>query len=342
MLKKISIERVKLAVNLPAALGVGLPLMTAGGLLLSKPEIRRSLTHAGASKDIKTQDVSAELPASALNTADRIKQELVARGLDPARLRIAVDAPPGSGKTTLSRALAQQAGMKHYGLDWVPNKGIKTLMGGKAFENIPHAPRAGEIVEHHLLLRSHDPELFDAVVHIKKSPEEIKQQLMQRGRGAALSTMFDYPKSLDVGAKAFDTLSGEAIDLGEGVQLKLRPQEGWGESQLDQELQAAGIDPAGMTRHQKLLSLVNKKKTDGAGWVPYAKSPFSLGETAGLLATIPAGILAGKLLKRANLEYEKVHSIEFPMGNVLRVPDPTYPTYRKPPTAEEMWAQFPR
>jgi hypothetical protein len=342
MLKKIDIPREKRAVNLPALLGVGLPVAAAGGMLLAKPEIRRSLTHGRVTQDVKTQDINSELPETAVSSADRIKQELTARGLDPAALRIAIDAPPGSGKTTLSRALAQQAGMKHYGLDWVPNKGIKTILGGKAFENIPHAPRAGEIVEHHLLLRSHDPELFDAVVHIKKTPEEIKEQLMRRGRGAAMATMFDYPKSLDVGAKAFDTLQGETVDIGNGIQLKLRPREGWGEASIDQELQAKGIDPTGLTRHQKLLSLVNEKKTSGAGWVPYAKSPFSLGQTAGILATIPAGILAGKYLKHANLEYEKVHQVEFPMGTVMRVPDPTYPAYKKPLSAEQMWAQFPK
>lgn len=342
MLKRLTIPNEKRASALPAILGAGLPLAAAGGLLLAKPEVRRSLTHGKVTQDVKSQDVGADLPAPAVGAADRIKQELLARGVDPASLRMAIDAPPGSGKTTLSRALAQQTGMKHYGLDWVPNKGIKTILGGKAFENIPHAPRAGEIVEHHLLLRSHDPELFDAVVHIKKTPEQIREQLMKRGRGAAMATMFDYPKSLDVGAKAFDTLGGEAIDIGDGIQLKLRPQTGWGEDALDSELKNIGVDPTGLTRHQKLLSLINKKKSGGAGWVPYAKSPFSLGETAGILAAIPAGIAAGRLLKHATLEYEKVHTVEFPMGTVMRVPDPTYPTYKRPLTAEQMWTQFPR
>jgi hypothetical protein len=109
--------------------------------------------------------------------------------------------------------------------------------------------------------------------------------------------MMDLDKSLGVAAKGFDTLGGDMIDIGDGVQLKLRPREGWGNA-LDQQLMQAGIDPTGLSRHEKLLSLQEGKRTSGAGWTPYVKNPFSTGETLALGASVPLGIMAAKALAK--------------------------------------------
>jgi hypothetical protein len=213
-------------------------------------------------------------------------------------MRIAIDAPPGSGKTTLARALASQTNMKHYGLDWEPGNSWKSTIGmGRNVESMPHAPRAGEIVEHYLLNRTHDPELFDAQIHLKRDPEVIRQQLNSRGNAAYIGDTMDLDKSLGVADLGFDTLNGDAIDLGNGTYMKLRPQEGWG-NQLDERLMAAGIDPNGLSRHEKLLSLHAGKKTRGAGWLPYVKNPFSGGEMAAIGASVPLGVMAARALSR--------------------------------------------
>jgi hypothetical protein len=277
----------------PYAIGAGIPLLTAGGLLAAKPAIRSNLRNLMESKGtIEQKDLAAPLPESVLGTAAQVHQHLKDRGIDPTTLRIAVDAPPGSGKTTLSRALARQLGVQHYGLDWLPHNKLHAVLGGGRIEKMPRAPRAGEILEHYNLLRSYDPELFDAVFHIAKDPETIKQQLLGRGRSAGVSTVMDYDKSIAVGRLAFDTLAGEPVDLGNGTLMKLRPREGWGGGQLDAALAQIGVDPAGLSRHEKLLSLHARKRETGAGWTPYFKSPFSRGEAAAIAGTVPLGLAA--------------------------------------------------
>jgi hypothetical protein len=283
----------------PYALGIGIPLAAAGGILASKPGIQANLRNLRESKGtVQEKDLSTELPPEVLDTATRAHAALTERGIDPTNLRIAVDAPPGSGKTTLSRALAQQLGVQHYGLDWLPHNKFHSIMGGGHIEKMPRAPRAGEILEHYNLLRSYDPEMFDVAFHIQKDPEVIKQQILNRGRSAGMHTIMDYDKSLAVGRMAFDTLSGDAVDLGGGVMMKVRPQDGWGEAKLDAQLQAKGIDPTKLTRHQKLLSLHEGKAVGGAGWTPYFKNPFTGGETAAIAASVPLGIGAALAARR--------------------------------------------
>lgn len=283
--------------NLPLAAGIGIPLAVGGGILATKPGIRADLADRFSQPgDIHQKDMAQTIPESVQNQATRAHQALLERGIDPSGLRIAVDAPSGAGKTVLSKALASQMGLRHHGLDWRPNLRLHQLMGGGDIEKTPYAPHAGEILEHQQLLRSYDPELFDVAIHIHKDPETIKQQVLKRGRGARTHDLLDYEKSIGVGRKAFETLGGDAIDLGDGVMMKIRPHGGWG-NQLDQQLALRGIDPSGLSRHQKLLSLHSGQRTEsGAGWTPYIKNPFSGAETAAIGASVPLGILAAKAL----------------------------------------------
>jgi hypothetical protein len=135
-------------------------------------------------------------------------------------------------------------------------------------------------------------------LHIRKDPEAVKQQLIQRGRSAGAAAILDYAKAGRVGNLAFDTLAGDAVDLGDGVVMKVRPREGWGSEALDQQLRAKGIDPEQLSRHEKLLSLSEGKRTTGAGWRPYFKSPVSAGEAAIALGSVPLGVGAALAAKR--------------------------------------------
>lgn len=289
----------KTSALLPAALGTGLPLIVGGALLANKPGMRSNINNLFANKGTtQEQDTSGELPTEAIQQADAIHQALRAHGLDPQTIRMGIDAPPGSGKTTLARALAQQTGIKHYGLDWLPGNALHSSIGlGRNMEKMPRAPHAGEVLEHYMLGRTYDPELFDAMVHIHRDPEIIKQQLRARGNSAYISDMMDLPKSLGVADLGFDTLGGNTIDIGNGIQMKMRPHEGWGD-QLDQRLLQSGIDPTGMSRHSKLLSLYAGKRVTGAGWTPYLHNPFSGKEMVGIGAAVPLGIMAAKSLAR--------------------------------------------
>lgn len=289
----------KAGAALPLAAGIAAPLALGAGLLSRKPGIHANLgaLHAGQGLDVEQKDTTGELHPDAVAQAGRIAEAFKARGLDPRVMRMAVDAPPGSGKSTLSRAMAQGMGVKHYGLDWMPHARLHAALGGRNIEKMPRAPRAGEILEHYQLLRSYDPEMFDAVVHMQRDPDVIKKQIIGRGQDAYIADFMDYDKSLGVGRLAFDTLAGDPVDLGNGTMMKLRPAEGWGDA-LDQRLVAAGIDPSGLSRHEKLLSLHAGKKTTGAGWTPYLKSPFSPGEAAMLGASVPLGAMAAHMLTR--------------------------------------------
>lgn len=289
----------KAGAALPLAAGIAAPLALGAGLLSRKPGIQANIhaLQAGQGLDVQKKDTSGELPPEAADQAGRIADALTAHGLDPRSLRMAVDAPPGSGKSTLSRALAERTGIHHYGLDWRPHGRLHSALGGRDIEKMPRAPRAGEVLEHYQLLRSYDPELFDAVVHIQRDPETIKKQIIGRGQDAYIADLMDYDKSLGVGRLAFDTLGGDPIDIGNGVMLKLRPQTGWGNA-LDQRLLAAGVDPSGLSRHEKLLSLHAGKRTTGAGWTPYLKSPFTPGEAALLGASVPLSVMAARAFAR--------------------------------------------
>ena len=273
----------------PYALGIGIPAATIGGMMLSKPGIQSSLKEKFEHPEsTEMKDLHAQIPEETTGMAQRVHQAIQERGLDPTTLRIAVDAPPGTGKSTLSRALVNQMGVKHYGLDWLPPE--QKEFGGGQLDKMVRGPRAGEVMEHHNLLRTYDPEMFDAAIYISKSPEVIKQRVINRGRSAGLADFYNYPKTLGVGHLAFNTLGGDAIPLGDDAYLKLRPHEGWGAEKVDQLLQQKGIDPAGLSRHEKLLSLYAGKRETGHGWLPYAQSPFSGGETAAALGSIPLGI----------------------------------------------------
>lgn len=291
----------KVASALPAAVGVGIPLALGAGMLASKPGVQSNLHNLMSGKgSTQEQDASAAIPDQALQQAQAIQQHLQQQGLDPRTMRIGIDAPPGSGKTTLARALAQQTGMSHYGLDWEPGHAWKSTIGmGRNVESTPHAPRAGEILEHYLLNRTHDPELFDAQIHLRRDPNVIRQQITQRGRSAATSDFMDLDKSLRVADLGFDTLDGDEIDLGNGTVMKIRPREGWG-NQIDQRLSEAGIDPTGLSRHEKLLSLHDGQRTTGAGWTPYVRNPFTPAQTLALGASVPLGILAAQAVSKAS------------------------------------------
>jgi hypothetical protein len=300
VLRKVGVALPKLPglPHLPAAAGVGIPLALGGAMLAHKPGVQANIKALREGGSTKERDIAGAIPDEALSQADAIHQALLAHGVDPASVRMGIDAPPGSGKTTLAKALSQRAGLKHYGLDWEPGNWWKSTVGlGRNIESMPRAPHAGEVLEHYMLGRTYDPELFDAMVHIRRSPDVLKQQLQHRGHGAYIGDMMDLDKSLGVADLSFDTLGGDNIDLGNGVQMKLRPRDGWGDA-LDQQLMQKGIDPTKLSRHEKLLSLHAGRRTTGAGWTPYVKNPFSTGETLALGASIPLSVMAAKALAR--------------------------------------------
>jgi hypothetical protein len=286
----------KLANILPSLAQIGVPLAAAGGILASKPGIHADLANLfSGGGDIQQKDQAQAIPESAMGQAHRAAEILRQRGMDPMKLRFAVDAPVGAGKTTLSRALAQEMGLHHKSLDYRPNLRINQMLGGGDVEKMPMRPEPGDVLEHHQLLRAYDPEAYDVAIHLLRNPDTLRQQLIQRGRGARAADIMDLDKSIDVGRRAFESLGGDAVDLGEGTMMKIRPQEGWGHG-LDDQLSQAHIDPTGLSRHEKLLSLNAGHAMHGSGWLPYMRSPLSQEDTDKIKSTIPLGAAAASAL----------------------------------------------
>jgi len=250
-------------------------------------------------QSVKEQDKKQPIPTNALTTAKRVKKILKEQGFNPKKMKIGIEAPAGSGKTVLSKALAKTMGINHYGLDWrKENKADQLLTGGRLMELVPYTPKPGQVTEHLKLLRSQDPENYDAFLTIERTPEEIRQQIIRRGRDAQNADIIDYDKDVEVGRLAFDTLDGKAYNLGNRIKLKLKPKSGWGTEKLDSLLQQKGIDSTGLTRHQKLLSLYEKKRTLGGGWTAYAKVPLTEDEIRAFEMALPKKLnLLDKLKK---------------------------------------------
>lgn len=295
---QVAPNKTKTGGALPTALGLGIPVAAAGLLLANKPGVQATLRSALEGGSTKEKDLSEALPEQPKQQAKIIHDALLARGMDPSKVRMGIDAPPGSGKTTLAKAISAQTGMSNYSLDWEPGRWWKSTIGlGADVEKMPRIPKGGEILEHYMLNRAYNPEAFDAMIHIRRDPEVIRQQLLKRGRGAFTSEMMDLKKSLGVAALGFDTLDGDSIDLGNGVEMKIRPEKGWGDA-LEKRLEAAGIDHRGLSRHEKILSLHEGQKTHGVGWTPYVKSPFTEQEQGVLERLLPTGLAAARAAMR--------------------------------------------
>ncbi len=225
-----------------------------GRALLNRPSVRASLEATVLRLLRGTGEQPQSMPA-AHQTVERVA--LILRQLGVAPLRIGVDGLPGSGKSTLSRALADRLGLKWRSLD-------------HENMNVPRDFSQGRtIYEHHRLFRTQDVDVFDAIVYVHEPVETCKARVLQRAQGearrAVIIDVLDYDKLQKIGRVAFDVCDGTQVPVPEcSLVVKVRPPGGFrAVENLVARLQAAGHHQEGMTKEQMFFLLVYGKPRSG-------------------------------------------------------------------------------
>lgn len=274
------------------AIGGATGLAAGGALaLVRKKGVRRHLQHYVKSlrkaKDPLRKELKGKLPESAVRDARRIANSLREQGIDPSKARIAVSGIGGTGKTTMSRALAQELKMKHVHLD--SHQRFRNLWSSRYINK--YSPKKGTISEQTHLINRVDPDKFDVVVHMRTDPKNLKKQVMKRGRGAYQLDLYKYDKLNDSLDASFKSMQGKQLSPVKGVNIKLRGAGGFGSRpNLERAARQKGVRPHVMSR-QRLVNSVAKGKTEKLdGILPYLK-PKALNLVA--YPTLFSGVGAG-------------------------------------------------
>lgn len=203
--------------------GAGLVLARRPGLAKDVSNSLKSIGRGGA----RAAERSSALPDSAVANSKQILQQMQAAGLDPASARVGVAAAGGTGKSTLSRALGQEGKLKVTDLDTA--KGMNNYLRGRDLRGFfrKNAPQKGHVYEQTHLITQVGAKPFDAVVHLEKPYEEVKKQLMGRGRGAWQRDYYDYPRLQKDIRDAYERAGGKKIDISPGVSLRVAPKGGF-------------------------------------------------------------------------------------------------------------------
>lgn len=233
---------------------------------LQKPAVIANIRHLFF--PIKSGVYSVQTVAAVENNADWIVHFLKENEIQPNR--IGIDGLPGSGKSTLAEALCARLNMRWICLDY-------QLPEGKySFD------QDGVIYEHHRLLRTQNPDIFDVILFMDLPTKTIKEQIIKRGQGAINTELFDYELMQEIGKEAFDLAGGDPHRIpGTDLLVKIRPQEGFamGET-LTEKLIVMGFgESADLTLEEKLFLLIKGAPQKGLSGYhqggKYARELFS-------------------------------------------------------------------
>ena len=226
-----------------------------GRAMLDRASVQASLEAALLGLSGGTAELHQPV-AAARRSADQIAQVLQEGRVAPDRL--AVDGLPGSGKSSLARALADRLGMRWQCFD-------------HENMNVPRdttQPRT--VYEHQRLLRTQDVDVFDALVYIDEPAAVAKARVLHRarteGRRALIIDVLDYDKLKRIGKLAFDVCDGRQISIPDSsLLMKVMPPGGFrARANLVNRLHAAGHDVVdGMSKEQMLFLLAYGRARKG-------------------------------------------------------------------------------
>ncbi|MBF0229327.1 MAG: hypothetical protein HQK63_06995 [Desulfamplus sp.] len=184
--------------------------------------IRNIIAKRGVNKNIQfliesyllDQGEKIDIPEKAMKEAVKIKDILTKEGLFPKQ--IAIDGVPGSGKSSLSRALGKILDMKPVPLDhYNMNKPINFISKPAIFE-------------HHRLLRTQEIDSFDAIIYIDEPVENSKEKILQRKRGSYLVDIMNFDLMKKIGKRAFQLADGIFYQVPDSfIKVKIRKGESY-------------------------------------------------------------------------------------------------------------------
>ena len=187
--------------------------------------------------------------------------ELISRVLDEKNFHpqtIAIDGPPGSGKSTLGRSLAQRTGLKWHSLYLKDMREPCLFLPGRIYENIR-------------LIRTQNIEKFDIIIYLDCRAEEAQHRVIARDRNGALADYIDFKLLKKIGDAAFEMADGEEIRIPSSpVRMKIRPEAGYGDIEnLRTRLQSRGVNVDGFSKEDLLFIYCCGKPKSGI--VPYVR-----------------------------------------------------------------------
>jgi len=165
---------------------------------------------------------------------------------------IGIDGLPGSGKSTLGRALAGRTHLKWQTLYWQQLRRAYPFHRGHIYENIR-------------LIRTQDMDIFDLIIYIDSEVDDSQQRVISRDRDGILVDLFDFDKLKAIGKLAFDLLDGPEFQLPDSpIKFKLRPPGGYRDRQNLQNLRPAHkTRPRSLSKEALLHNYLYARPADG-------------------------------------------------------------------------------
>ena len=210
--------------------GMAVAFITAATMnLLAKDTIRSAIR--GRVRRLLTG--SSEKPYQDIATVERYADQIVdilyEKNIFPEI--IGIDGPPGSGKSTLGRSLANRTG-----LNW------RCLYLKDVRE--PYFFTFGHIYENIRLFRTQNIDNFDVIIYIDCQVEDAEHRVIERDRNGALVDYVDFEKMKKIGDAAFEMADGEEIMIPRSpIRIKLRPKDGYRDiDNLRMILRSRGLD----------------------------------------------------------------------------------------------------